>query len=727
MKYTAHKPDDEAGDEEQQLMLEGEKIDRSKDELLVRKLLDQEEDITCGVGSCTPAWAQVLARKEVFLAVYWLAGILQGMFFMYFVSILSTFEKRFKLNSKQTGIILSGNDISQVMLAIVVAYFGHHGHRPRWIALGIFCNAAAGLVATLPHWILGPGEASVDLANQYFQINATAQIKQKISEDLCFLPANTTCGTNDSNYDYSRLIPIICLFFSEFFVGVGVAIYWSIGIIYLDDNISKKSSPQYYAAQLMVRICGPVLGFLLGSKCLTIWIDPSVEAPSISTRDPRWLGAWWLGFLYLACGLSILGLMIAFFPRKLPEAFRQEVKTLLRKADKDTSEFGTRDLEDIVLRHKEEKKSHIASFKKLPSALLRLFRNPVYMGNLFNTGAYVLAITGYFNFKPKYLESQFRRSASQANAITGIASLVASVLGIGLSGVVMRLCRPSPRFLTGYLIFLTLWETCAMTSLIFVGCPKPDIQGPLQMGSSLPCSQDCGCSEAFAPVCSEDGTTVFYSACYAGCKEADYSQSPVVYNSCLCIEVSNITSVGTTSPFKDDSLPRKVGVLGSATLGNCAETCNSLIFYIIITIISKTVYATGRVASTMVHLRCVSDEEKGLAMGTMTVFMSFFAFIPAPIIMGLLIDSTCLVWNNSCGQRGNCWYYDTDQFRIAIHALPAGLILLSVVGDLVVFCYSKRMNLYGDNDDEDEDQKEKFRMNDPKENANTTEIEVKKC
>lgn len=45
---------------------------------------------------------------------------------------------------------------------------------------------------------------------------------------------------------------------------------------------------------LAFRALGPALGFALGSGCLSVYIDPSVT-PVITKKDPRWLGAWWLG------------------------------------------------------------------------------------------------------------------------------------------------------------------------------------------------------------------------------------------------------------------------------------------------------------------------------------------------------------------------------------------------------------------------------------------------
>ncbi|MPC15712.1 Solute carrier organic anion transporter family member 4C1 [Portunus trituberculatus] len=91
------------------------------------------------------------------MLVYCLVGLTQGMFFTYSVSVISTIEKRFKLKSKETGIILAGNDISQVLLAIFLSYYGTFGHRPRWLAVGALFTAASCFTASLPHFFYGAG------------------------------------------------------------------------------------------------------------------------------------------------------------------------------------------------------------------------------------------------------------------------------------------------------------------------------------------------------------------------------------------------------------------------------------------------------------------------------------------------------------------------------------------------------------------------------------------
>lgn len=73
------------------------------------------------------------------------------------------------------GILLSGNDISQVLLAIFLSYYGTFGHRPRWLGVGVMFTAASCFSAALPHLMYGPGQDAIDLADATtFDANAFA-------------------------------------------------------------------------------------------------------------------------------------------------------------------------------------------------------------------------------------------------------------------------------------------------------------------------------------------------------------------------------------------------------------------------------------------------------------------------------------------------------------------------------------------------------------------------
>lgn len=315
-----------------------------------------------------------------------------------------------------------------------------------------------------------------------------------------------------------------------------------------------------------------------------------------------------------------------------------------------------------------------------------------------------------------------------------------SVVGAIVSGAVLRWARPGPRLVAGYNIFITAVTVIGFIILMFVGCPKVDVVGPVQGAMAPQCSADCGCSEKFTPICSQDGVTLFYSPCYAGCLGDNTTVKPVEYNQCKCINIEakppdlslNPSHLSSSAPhlaapptlpphLHDTLLPPEEW--GTARRGYCREPCNGFFYYMLIQIITKTISSTGSIGATIILLRSVSEEDKGLSLGTITVFISLFAFIPAPIIMGAIIDSACVVWETMCGETGNCWLYDSDHFRQVLHVVPAVLIFISIAGEVVVFQNSGHLDLYGLKEDEegDEDevvkQKKKKRVRDDDEDS----------
>ncbi|TNN25990.1 Solute carrier organic anion transporter family member 1C1 [Liparis tanakae] len=52
-----------------------------------------------------------------------------------------------------------------------------------------------------------------------------------------------------------------------------------------------------------------MFGFLLGSYCAKLYVDigyVDIESVSITPKDARWVGAWWMGFMH------------SLLPRSLP-------------------------------------------------------------------------------------------------------------------------------------------------------------------------------------------------------------------------------------------------------------------------------------------------------------------------------------------------------------------------------------------------------------------------
>lgn len=65
------------------------------------------------------------------------------------------------------GIILSGNEISQILLSLILAYYGGQRDRPRWIARGIFFSALSCFILASPHFMFGAGDDAFQLTEEY--------------------------------------------------------------------------------------------------------------------------------------------------------------------------------------------------------------------------------------------------------------------------------------------------------------------------------------------------------------------------------------------------------------------------------------------------------------------------------------------------------------------------------------------------------------------------------
>lgn len=85
--------------------------------------------------------------------------------------------------------------------------------------------------------------------------------------------------------------------------------------------------------------------------------------------------------------------------------------------------------------------------------------------------------------------------------------------------------------------------------------------------------------------------------------------------------------------------------------------------------------------------RCVAKEDKSFTQGLILMMISLFALIPGPIIYGRIIDSTCLVWTEECGTRGNCQLYDQRLFRYYINFTALGKMVGQAFERLSLYIY----------------------------------------
>ena len=86
------------------------------------------------------------------MVIYGILGIVQGMFFAYLSSTLSTLEREFGIKSKETAYLMSGNEFSQILFVFAMPALVKVKKRPFWMAIGLYCSALGCFLMAVPHW-----------------------------------------------------------------------------------------------------------------------------------------------------------------------------------------------------------------------------------------------------------------------------------------------------------------------------------------------------------------------------------------------------------------------------------------------------------------------------------------------------------------------------------------------------------------------------------------------
>jgi MFS family permease len=117
---------------------------------------------------------------------------------------------------------------------------------------------------------------------------------------------------------------------SSAIAGVGGGIYFTLGSTYIDNNVKKSQAPILFCMTSFVRLLAPALGFNMASFFLKYYVVPDLH-PKINDDDPRWVGAWWIGYIVFAVSMFILAPILCLFPKVLPRAALRRKQELLKK------------------------------------------------------------------------------------------------------------------------------------------------------------------------------------------------------------------------------------------------------------------------------------------------------------------------------------------------------------------------------------------------------------
>uniref|UniRef100_K7GDH7 Solute carrier organic anion transporter family member n=1 Tax=Pelodiscus sinensis TaxID=13735 RepID=K7GDH7_PELSI len=581
----------------------------------------------------------------------------------YLKSSISTIEKRFGLSSQTSGLLASFNEVGNTLLIVFVSYFGSRVNRPRFIGCGAILVSIAGILMSVPHFITGRYEYDQSIA-KHRDMEYNANLCQP---DISI----STRNLNDTDCTLravkeSREVLLI-LFIGQTLLGVGGVPIQPFGISYIDDFASERNSPLYLGILFAVTIIGPGVAFMLGSAILRFYVDIDKIPPEeiqLTHKDPRWVGAWWLGFLVAATLTAFSAIPYFFFPKEMPKekrifAYRRKVLgnvkiTIIKR------ESLNKQREPVSRRQGLAPISpHINILLSLlfmsvfPKVLLRNLRHPVYLLVVLAQVNLSAMVAGLATFMGKFLERQFSLTASFANMIIGSVNIPGAMVGIVVGGAIMKKFQMTLKQCGGMCVLGMLLCVIFALPLLFLGCPTQKVAGLNYRRSSdagqhtFECNNKCNCLEkAYNPICGVDGIE-YISPCFAGCEVviSDVGENKVLnYTHCRCISAN--------------------GANGSASPGTCGTNCSHLLLpFVVLCCLAGILASTSHTPSFMLILRSVQPQDKSFAIGIQFLLLRVLAWMPGPVLYGSAIDTTCILWEKKCKKNAACRYYNNDLFR----------------------------------------------------------------
>ncbi|KAM7414534.1 hypothetical protein PAMA_019377 [Pampus argenteus] len=599
----------------------------------------------------TPA---CFSNIKVFLIAECALMLAQGTVGAYLVSVLTTLERRFNLQSADVGVIASSFEIGNLALILFVSYFGAKAHRPRLIGCGGIVMALGALLSALPEFLTNQYEIG-----EMWRTDVGRDVCSNTSSKDAQLAEDKVCANRaDTNMMYLLLIG------AQVLLGIGATPVQPLGVSYIDDHVKKKDSSLYIGILFSTLVFGPACGFILGSVCTKFYVDAifiNTSKLGITPDDPRWIGAWWAGFLLCGALLFCSAVVMFGFPQSLPNKEREEGADSEQVMLPPSPDFATPKPSNGVVHNHEPANSPTCcqQLRVIPKVTKQLLSNPVFTCIILAACMEIAVVAGFAAFLGKYLEQQFNLTTTSANQLLGMTAIPCACLGIFMGGLLVKKLNLSALGAIRMAMLVNLISTACYVSFLFLGCDTGPVagvtvtysNGTLQVGKKpeAQCISTCNCfTSSISPVCGSNGVT-YLSACFAGCTQSGRTRTSLSIS-------QNLTGCSCVSADAESA----TAVPGKCPTPGCQEVF--LIFLCVICACSL-VGAMAQTPSVIILIRAVKPELKSYALGVLFLLLRLLGFIPPPLIFGAGIDSTCLFWSSDCGDKGACLLYDNVAYR----------------------------------------------------------------
>lgn len=134
----------------------------------------------------------------------------------------------------------------------------------------------------------------------------------------------------------------------------------------------------------------------------------------MKSNDPRWIGAWWLGYIIVGCITLVTAPLIFAFPYHLPTYQKSKKKRL--------AQFQA--TKKVVVDNQYGKR-----WADFPRAFYEIASNRIFLLATVGLSIDKIPVIGFLTFLPKYVQSQSGASLLTATTISGVTVVVSAALG----------------------------------------------------------------------------------------------------------------------------------------------------------------------------------------------------------------------------------------------------------------------------------------------------------
>ncbi|KAG5270164.1 hypothetical protein AALO_G00189480 [Alosa alosa] len=536
---------------------------------------------------------------KIFLVSECALMLAQGTVGAYLVSVLTTLERRFNLQTADVGVIASSFEVGNLALILFVSYFGARAHRPRLIGCGGIVMALGSLLSALPEFLTHQYKPET---GDFRPAGEGRDVCANSSRPGATDPGNLCGNRANTNMMYLLLIG------AQVLLGIGATPVQPLGVSYIDDHVRREDSSLYIGILFSTLVFGPACGFILGSFCTKFYVDAvfiDAREVEITPDDPRWIGAWWGGFILCGFFLFLSSLFMFGFPQSLiegPESSSSESQQAMLPAEL-AQEYEGHAAHDLNLNSGLTCCQHL---QIIPKVTKHLLSNPVFTCVILAACMEIAVVAGFAAFLGKYLEQQFNLTTSSANQLLGMTAIPCACLGIFLGGLLVKRLDLSALGAIRLAMMVNVVSTACYVSFLFLGCDTGPIAGVTvaygneSLGTwqkaDAACISGCDCyTTSLSPVCGSNGVT-YLSACLAGCTKPDLM-------GCRCISRGN--SVGTALPGKCQS----------------AGCQRAFLTFLAVVCVCSMIGAMAQTPSVIILIRTVSPELKSYALGVLFLLL----------------------------------------------------------------------------------------------------------